>query len=229
WTIVSCCQGSPVAGRATPPQRSITRRPPAITDTAAPTSPRSVKFRMNSSRTRLNRQSQPPETVPPAGSRISPSPERAEVAAAGRRFLASERLSLEELAAELGISRATAYRWAGNVEQLAGEVIASIVEDTHRRTVREARGRGAERVVDSIARGMRYIAASTPYRAFLERDPQKALRIVASKEAPVQAHTIALNQQLLEEEIERGTLDLPVDAHTMAYALVRIAESFLYA
>jgi len=150
-------------------------------------------------------------------------------AAARRRFLASERLSLEELAAELGISRATAYRWAGNVEQLAGEVIASIVEDTHRRTVREARGRGAERVVDSIARGMRYIAASTPYRAFLERDPQKALRIVASKEAPVQAHTIALNQQLLEEEIERGTLDLPVDAHTMAYALVRIAESFLYA
>ena len=150
-------------------------------------------------------------------------------ALARRRFLAGERLSLEELATELGISRATAYRWAGNVELLAGEVIASIVRDTHQRAVREAKGRGTARVVDVFARGLRYIASSAPYRAFLERDPQKALRIVASKEAPVQAQTIALNQQLLEEEIASGALRLPVDAHTMAYALVRIGESFLYA
>jgi len=145
------------------------------------------------------------------------------------RFMECERLCLEELAAELGISRATAYRWAGNVEQLAGEVIASIVDDTFQRALREARGRGAERVVDVTARGLRYIATSAPYRAFLERDPQKALRIVASKEAPVQARTIALHQQLIEEELQSGALRLPVDAHTMAYALVRIAESFLYA
>ena len=150
-------------------------------------------------------------------------------ALARRRFLSGERLSLEDLAAELGISRATAYRWAGNAEQLAGEVIASLVDSTFRRAVREAQGRGAARVIDATKRGMRYIAASAPYRAFLERDPQKALRIVASKEGPVQARTIALNQGLLEEEIRSGALELPVDAHAMAYALVRIAESFLYA
>ena len=67
---VLLASGSAVSTRAVPPQRSITRRPPAMTDTAAPTSPRSVKFRMNSSRTRLNRRSQTPETMPPAGSRI---------------------------------------------------------------------------------------------------------------------------------------------------------------
>ena len=150
-------------------------------------------------------------------------------ASARRRFLAGERLSVEELAAELGISRATAYRWAGNAEQLAGEVIASLVDATHRRALREAQGRGAARVIDVTTRGMHYIATSAPYRAFLERDPQRALRIVASKEGPVQARTIALNQSLLEEEIGRGALELPVDAHTMAYALVRIVESFLYA
>jgi len=150
-------------------------------------------------------------------------------ALARRRFLAGERLSVEELAAELGISRATAYRWAGNADLLAGEVIASLVESTFRRTLVEARGRGAERVIGSLTRGMRYIASSKPYRAFLERDPQRALRIVASKEGPVQARTIALNQGLLEEEVRRGALELPVDAHTMAYALVRLVESFLYA
>jgi AcrR family transcriptional regulator len=148
---------------------------------------------------------------------------------ARRRFLRKERFSVEELADELGISRATAYRRVGNAEQLAGEVIASLAEATFRRAVSEARGRGAARVVDAIVRGMRYVAASDAYRAFLERDPQKALRIVASKEGPVQRRTIAMHEELLREEVRRGTLRLPVDPHTMAYALVRIVESFLYA
>jgi AcrR family transcriptional regulator len=150
-------------------------------------------------------------------------------ALARRRFLASERLSVDDLAAELGISRATAYRWAGNAELLAAEVIASIVEDTFERSVREAKGRGADRIIDATARGLRYIATSAPYQAFIRRDPERALRIVTSKAAPVQSRTIALNQQLIEQEMKSGALKLPIDAHTMAYALVRIGESFLYA
>lgn len=148
---------------------------------------------------------------------------------AGRRFLKGERVRVEELAAELGVSRATAYRWVGNNEQLLGGVIASLSLEVYQQALRGARGRGAVRVVDMMARGMRLIAGSRAYRAFLERDPEKALRIVASKQGPVQRTTIALHQQLLEEEMRQGHLRLPVDAHTMAYALVRIAESFLYA
>jgi hypothetical protein len=148
---------------------------------------------------------------------------------ARRRFLKGQRIGLEDLSAELGISRATAYRWAGNADLLSGLVIASIAEDTFRRAASEVRGRGAARVVDVIARGMRYVATSAAYRAFLERDPQRALRIVASKDGPVQQRTIAMHEELLAEEVRRGALKLPVDTHTMAYALVRVVESFLYA
>jgi len=149
------------------------------------------------------------------------------LALARRRFLACERLSLDELAADLGVSRATVYRWAGNAEQLAGQVVVGLVDETFARSLREASGTGAERIVDATARGMHYVATSKGYHAFVARDPQRALRIVASKEGPVQARTIAHHEGLLREEVERGHLTLPVDPHTMAYALVRVAESFL--
>src|SRR6266540_81967 len=82
------------------------------------------------------------------------------LALARRHFLRGERLEVQTLAEELGVSRATAYRWAGNADLLAGRVVAGMVEDTHRRCVREARGKGWNRIVDVNARGLRYIATS---------------------------------------------------------------------
>jgi AcrR family transcriptional regulator len=148
---------------------------------------------------------------------------------ARKHFLRGDRLSIEQLAEELNVSRATAYRWAGNVDALTGRLIAQIVEVTHDRCVREAKGKGWERIVDANARGLRYIAASRPYQRFLARDPETALRIVATKEGPVQATTVRLQQQLIEDEARKGSIRLRVDAHTLAYAVVRLCESFLYA
>ena len=56
-----------------------------------------------------------------------------------------------------------------------------------------------------------------------------ALRIVASKFGPAQGTTIRLWEELLAEEVRCGNIDLPVEPHAMAYAIVRISESFLYA
>lgn len=150
-------------------------------------------------------------------------------ALARERFLRGEKLEIQALAEELGVSRATAYRWAGNADELTDGVVGRLAEENFQRALNRARGLGAARVIDTMARGMRAIVSSAPYRRFLERDPEKALRMVASKHGSSQGRIIALHQRLLEEEVERGHLQLPVDAHTMAYALVRLAESFLYA
>ena len=144
-------------------------------------------------------------------------------------FIGAKRIELQKLAVELGISRATAYRWAGSAEQLVGHVLASILDDTFKQIVRRTNSTGSERVIDVLERGMRYARDFEPLRKFLARDAQLGLKIVASKHGPVQARTIANLEQLLEEEIDAGRLSLPVEPQVMAYALTRIVESFLYA
>lgn len=151
------------------------------------------------------------------------------LSAARRRFMRGERLDIPGLAAEIGVSRATAYRWAGNVEELTGVVIASLAADTFRRAEAEAQGSGVDRLVDMVRRGLGYMA-SGPYRRWLEReDPERALRIVASRHGPAQATMIRMWEQLLAREAAEGGVELPLDAHVLAYAVVRVGESFLYA
>jgi AcrR family transcriptional regulator len=151
------------------------------------------------------------------------------LAAARRRFMQGERLDISGLAEELGVSRATAYRWAGNVEDLTGSVVASLAADTFKLALAEAEGAGIDRLIDMIRRGMRYMSTG-PYRVWLEREePETALRIVASRFGPAQRTMIRLWEELLAEELRCGNLELPVDPHSMAYALVRLGESFLYA
>lgn len=151
------------------------------------------------------------------------------VASARRRFLQSDPIQIPALGAELGLSRATTYRRVGNKERLLSLVLAGLVEDTFHLAMSEGSGTGRQRVLTVLERFLRYLADSEPYRAFLERDPQQALRIVTTSATHVQRTVISLIQALLEDEAHAGDLALPVDAHTLAYAIVRMSESFLYA
>jgi len=144
-------------------------------------------------------------------------------------FIDSKRIELQKLAVELGISRATAYRWAGSAEQLVGEVLASLHDETFKRLAERSTSTGSERVLEVLERGMRYAHEFRPLRRFLRKSPQLGLKIVASKDGPVQGRTIANLERLLTEEIDKGRMTLPVAPSVMAYALTRIVESFLYA
>ena len=145
-------------------------------------------------------------------------------------FIDARRIELQKLARELGISRATAYRWAGSADQLVGEVLASLTTDTFKRLRAISGDRvGSARVLYVLNEGMRYAHEFPALRRFLRRNPETGLKIVASKDGPVQAATIDSIRSLLEEEINAGHLSLPVEPEVMAFALTRMIESFLYA
>ena len=145
-------------------------------------------------------------------------------------FLAGRRLDMSALASELNMGRATLYRRVGSRDRLLGEVIWYLTRRAMIPALEEAaRLRGVERVVSVAERFMRFVHAQPAFRRLLEEEPEASLRILTSKHGPVQGRLVALTEGALLEEEERGDLVLTMDAHTLAYLVVRIGESFLYA
>ena len=162
------------------------------------------------------------------GDRPRPTPLDA-LALARRRWLAGERLEMGSMARELGVSRATLYSWVGSRERLLGEVIWSFAETGVAQARAEAKGIGADYVLDVVARFVRLNAEFEPLRAFIAQDPELALRLLTSKHGPIQERMIAVARELLTEQVEAGELEVALDVDTLAYLMVRVSESFLYA
>lgn len=156
-----------------------------------------------------------------------PGPEDA-FEAALRRYLDGSPIEMTTLAAELGVGRATLYRWVGSREALLGAVLAEMAERTYRKAVREATGEGPERVLAVLELFMRAVLEAAPLKALIEREPRLFIRL-ATMLGPVEQRGIELVTELLDEEIARGTLRTTVASRTLAQAVVRIADSFTWA
>ncbi|HZZ48644.1 MAG TPA: QsdR family transcriptional regulator [Pseudonocardia sp.] len=150
--------------------------------------------------------------------------------AALRRYRQGQRIEIASLASELGISRASAYRWFGDNDRLLADVLVDRVQDNfHARLLENADKTGRQRVLDVVAGFLRHAAGSERFDVLLQREPQRVLKVVASSSHRVQGVTVQLVEQLLDEEQSAGFLDLAVPAGTLAYAVVRLMEGYLYA
>jgi len=147
---------------------------------------------------------------------------------ARKKWLARERIDIGKLAAELGIGRATAFRWIGSKEALLGEILWSFYKPTLEAVLAATPARGAELVATITAKAMRAILGSTPMRSWLEQDPEHSLRVVTSETGVVQVRTLAFVQAVIEREIADGYLKPELDAQTLSLLVIRISTSFLY-
>jgi AcrR family transcriptional regulator len=144
------------------------------------------------------------------------------------QFLAGERVDLTVVARELGLGRATIYRWFGSREAVLGEVIVEELQallDRHRRLVRQ---RGAEGLLEVFDRVNRALSRSQALRRLLEQERESALRMLTSGAGPVQDRAVAAIRALIDEEVAAGRYDPAADTGTLAYAIVRLADAFLY-
>jgi AcrR family transcriptional regulator len=151
-------------------------------------------------------------------------------AAAVDTFASGQRLDMRSLARRIGVARATLYRRAGNREQLLDQLLwwraRRLLDDQVRTSADLA---GTARLSAVIGGVLRMIAGDRPLRVFLESDPETALRILTGTRSAVHQGMAGALENLIDLERGRGTFDASLDTRTLAYAIVRVSEGFLYA
>jgi AcrR family transcriptional regulator len=147
---------------------------------------------------------------------------------ARQKWLAGERLDIGKLAEELGVGRATVFRWVGSREQLYGEVISSLFASALERAQREAHGVGPAYLADVTHRLLHALLDSEPLRRFVQQDTEFALRVLMSRNSPVEHRCTSAVRALLEAQAQAGHIRPAMDIEALAYVVVRIGESFLY-
>ncbi len=145
-------------------------------------------------------------------------------------YVSGQRLDMRSLALRAGVGRATLYRRVGNREQLLDEVIwwraRRLLVEQVRATAALA---GVPRIAAVIGGVLDAVERDKALRAFLESDPEAALRILTGTRSTVQKGMAGALEKLIDLERRRGTFEAGLDTPTLAYAIVRICEGFLYA
>jgi AcrR family transcriptional regulator len=144
-------------------------------------------------------------------------------------FVAGQRLDMRSLARRLGVARATLYRRAGNRDRLLDEMLwwraRRLLADQVCATSELS---GTDRLAAVIGGVLHVIGTDRPLRVFLESDPETALRILTGTRSTVRRGVARALENLIELERGRAAFDTSLDTPTLAYAIMRISEGFLY-
>jgi AcrR family transcriptional regulator len=144
------------------------------------------------------------------------------LALASAKWQKGERLDIGQLASELGVSRATLFRWVGSREQLYGEVLSQAYAARRAALFRRSSGTGLVRLVHVVRSNLSGLSEFGPLRAFIQQDPEYAIRVLTSNQSPIQARSIELEKAFLREIVKEAGLTPLLDLDTLAYVIVRI-------
>ena len=92
----------------------------------------------------------------------------------------------------------------------------------------EVRRRGAPALLEVLRPDQPHLTRSRAVRRLLEQERATAMRMLTSSAGVVQPRACRRVQALIEEEVASGRYHPPADPATLAYAIVRLADAFLY-
>lgn len=153
-------------------------------------------------------------------------------AAAKAVLLKGRKLDMAALAAQLGIGRATLYRWTGDRERLIRDVLAHFLKDTFQwldRIVAQRKLAGAERIAVEIEEMMRLLTQSKAVRGLLRNEPDVALRILTGRgPGSLQEKSMARLLRIVELECASGGYRPRIDSRLLAKTVIHLVNSYVY-
>jgi AcrR family transcriptional regulator len=154
------------------------------------------------------------------------------VAAAARWIQSGRRLDMQGLADELGVSRVTLFRRVGSREALLSKALWMLTQVTLETAAARWEAERPEGELHTLGTG-RYlnaiVAESYGLRRLLDDEPALTIRVLTDPHGQVQTGVVAFVEELLRRDIAEFGLVTLIEPDALAYALVRVGESFLYA
>jgi AcrR family transcriptional regulator len=152
---------------------------------------------------------------------------------ARKKFIEGTPIDMQSLAAELGVSRVTLYRWVGNRDKLLTEIIWNLGSRTiamlvEREQARQRRGTAASKDGRTVARILSRFTAEViahhGMREFVRRDGEYALRLLTRADGDFQPRLVAAVRGLLTEEMRSSGWKPPIALNELARTLVHLIE-----
>jgi AcrR family transcriptional regulator len=148
---------------------------------------------------------------------------------ARRMFLDGQRVDMGVLARDLGVNRATLYRWVGSRDQLLTEILWSLMRRTADRLLAaDADAPGSSRSARVIDALLRAVIGNVGMQQFIDAEGELALRLLTTKASDFQARLVDLVHTLIADDLARGRLRTELPCDDLAFVVVRIMESYVY-
>ena len=141
-------------------------------------------------------------------------------------FMSCERVDMQTLAARLDVSPATLYRWFGSRAQLLDHVCGRLTEQFSDAALRDAGGKGDERVCGYARHIMLASISSEPIRSFVAREQQVALRLFLRRDSAVHRLLAARTLELIAEGRPGAARS---DLEETAHLIVQVATAMMWA
>ncbi|MEU4427406.1 QsdR family transcriptional regulator [Actinoplanes sp. NPDC024001] len=140
-------------------------------------------------------------------------------------YLQHSNVDMEALAAELSISRATLYRAVGSRDALLGEVLWALARLLLDEARAEARGAGADRVIQVSRVFEELMSTAQQLRQFVAAEPQTAARVLVTPATDLQQRGVEAQLKIFREAGLTGDEE---DLRRRAYLYVRLLGSVMY-
>jgi AcrR family transcriptional regulator len=151
---------------------------------------------------------------------------------AARWILEGRRLDMQGLADELGVSRVTLFRRVGSREALLGKALWLLTQCMLQMAAERWEAERPEGQLHTPGTGRHInalVSRSRGLRRLLDDEPALAIRVLTDPRGQVQTGVVAFIEELLRRDIAEFGLVTIIEPDALAYALVRLGESFLYA